>query len=94
MIVLDAAGLALFAVGGTQKALIYNHPFSPSARTLRVGGSTIRDYVSAAYPMFLARPCLPPQPWQDGGDDLGRRVGLPLRLAAILGGGVRFGLRL
>ena len=51
MIVLDAAGLALFAVAGTQKALIYKmHPFIailPGTIT-GVGGGTIRD-------MFLAR---------------------------------------
>jgi uncharacterized membrane protein YeiH len=51
MIVLDAAGLALFAVAGTQKALIYKmHPFIAIllGTITGVGGGTIRD-------MFLAR---------------------------------------
>jgi uncharacterized membrane protein YeiH len=51
MIVLDAAGLALFAVAGTQKALIYKmHPFIAIllGTVTGVGGGTIRD-------MFLAR---------------------------------------
>ena len=48
---LDAAGLALFAVAGTQKALIYKmHPFIAVllGTITGVGGGTIRD-------MFLAR---------------------------------------
>ena len=70
IIVLDAAGLALFAVAGTQKALIYKmHPFIAIllGTITGVGGGTLRD-------MLLAQPrcqlcCVPmstpPLPWQD-----------------------------
>jgi uncharacterized membrane protein YeiH len=56
MIVLDAAGLALFAVAGTQKALIYRmHPFIAIllGTITGVGGGTIRDMSLARIPTVL-----------------------------------------
>ena len=61
MIVLDAAGLALFAVAGTQKALIYKmHPFIAIllGTITGVGGGTIRRHVPGANTYSLARRCL------------------------------------
>ena len=56
MVVLDAAGLALFAVAGTQKALIYKmHPFIAIllGTITGVGGGTIRDIFLARVPTVL-----------------------------------------
>jgi uncharacterized membrane protein YeiH len=56
IVVLDAAALALFAVAGTEKALLYNMP--PFIATLLgtitgVGGGTIRDIFLAQVPVVL-----------------------------------------
>jgi uncharacterized membrane protein YeiH len=58
LMVLDAAGLALFAVAGTQKALSYAIP--PFIATLMgtitgVGGGAIRDILLMLHPRDLAR---------------------------------------
>lgn len=60
MIVLDAAGLALFAVAGTQKALIYKmHPFIHSARDhYRSGWRHDSRYVPGPRTQCPARRCL------------------------------------
>jgi len=68
MIVLDAAGLALFAVAGTQKALIYKmHPFiAILLGTImewvegRFATCSWREYLPSCAPMSM-----PPRPWQD-----------------------------
>jgi uncharacterized membrane protein YeiH len=56
MMLLDAAGLSLFAVAGTQKALDYKiHPFSAAllGAITGVGGGTIRDIFLAQVPRVL-----------------------------------------
>jgi uncharacterized membrane protein YeiH len=98
MIVLDAAGLALFAVAGTQKALIYKmHPFiSILLGTITgVGGGTIRDILLARVPNVLRADVYATAAMAGSAAMiLSRKLGLPPTLAAILGGVVCFGLRL
>jgi uncharacterized membrane protein YeiH len=56
IIALDAAGLALFAIAGTQKALIYKmHPFIAIllGTITGVGGGTVRDILLAQIPTVL-----------------------------------------
>ena len=56
MMVLDAGGLALFAVAGTEKALDYKiHPFMAAllGTITGVGGGTIRDIFLAHVPRVL-----------------------------------------
>jgi uncharacterized membrane protein YeiH len=56
IMLLDAAGLALFAVAGTQKALLYGiHPFIAilMGTVTGVGGGTIRDVLLATIPRVL-----------------------------------------
>ena len=56
MMVLDAGGLALFAVAGTEKALDYRiHPFMAAllGTITGVGGGTIRDIFLAHVPRVL-----------------------------------------
>ncbi len=56
MMVLDAAGLALFAVAGTEKALDFKiHPFMAAllGTITGVGGGTIRDIFLARVPRVL-----------------------------------------
>jgi uncharacterized membrane protein YeiH len=56
MMVLDAGGLALFAVAGTEKALDYQiHPFIAAllGTITGVGGGTIRDIFLAHVPRVL-----------------------------------------
>lgn len=97
-IVLDAAGLALFAVAGTQKALSYgiSAPIAVLMGTITgVGGGTIRDLLLAQIPAVLrfdiyATAAL-------AGSALmvaGRRAGLPPRATALLGGLSCFTIRL
>jgi uncharacterized membrane protein YeiH len=56
IMVLDAGGLALFAVAGTEKALIYKmHPFIAIllGTITGVGGGTLRDVLLAQIPTVL-----------------------------------------
>jgi uncharacterized membrane protein YeiH len=56
ILVLDAAGLALFAVAGTEKALLYQmHPFIAIllGTVTGVGGGTVRDIFLAHVPNVL-----------------------------------------
>jgi uncharacterized membrane protein YeiH len=56
ILVLDAAGLALFAVAGTEKALLYKmHPFIAIllGTVTGVGGGTVRDIFLARVPLVL-----------------------------------------
>jgi uncharacterized membrane protein YeiH len=98
IVVLDAAGLALFAVAGTQKALIYKmHPFvSILLGTITgVGGGTIRDVLLAQVPTVLRADVYATAAMAGSATmAVARRLGLPPALAAILGGVVCFGLRL
>jgi uncharacterized membrane protein YeiH len=98
LLVLDAAGLALFAVAGTEKALDAGiHPLSAIllGTITATGGGTLRDLFLARIPSILrvdvyATAAL-------GGALLlvvGRRCGLPPALAAAIGGVACFVLRL
>jgi uncharacterized membrane protein YeiH len=56
ILLLDAAGLALFAVAGTEKALLYEiHPFIAIllGTITAVGGGTVRDILLARVPNVL-----------------------------------------
>jgi uncharacterized membrane protein YeiH len=56
IMVVDAAGLALFAVAGTEKALLYEiHPFIAIllGTVTAVGGGTVRDIFLARVPLVL-----------------------------------------
>jgi uncharacterized membrane protein YeiH len=98
MIVLDAAGLALFAVAGTQKALIYKmHPFIAIllGTITGVGGGTIRDMFLARIPTVLRADVYATAAMAGSAAMImARKLGLPPTLSAILGGVVCFGLRL
>jgi uncharacterized membrane protein YeiH len=98
MIVLDAAGLALFAVAGTQKALIYGmHPFIAVllGTITGVGGGTIRDMFLARIPTVLRADVYAVAAMAGSAVMIvSRKLGLPPTLAAVLGGVVCFGLRL
>ena len=98
MIVLDAAGLALFAVAGTQKALIYKmHPFIAVllGTITGVGGGTIRDMFLARIPTVLRADVYATAAMAGSAVMIfSRRLGLPPTLAAVLEGVVCFGLRL
>lgn len=95
---LDAAGLALFAVAGAQKAL--NYGIGPFIATLMgtvtgVGGGVIRDLLLARVPLVLVADIYASAAFV-GGVALvaARRFGVPPVAAALLGGGVCFVLRM
>src|SRR5713226_10145906 len=95
---LDAAGLALFAVAGTEKALIFKmHPFIAIllGTITGVGGGTIRDMFLARIPTVLRADVYATAAMAGSAAMIvGRKLGLPPTVAAILGGLVCFGLRL
>ncbi|MCX4163547.1 MULTISPECIES: trimeric intracellular cation channel family protein [Paraburkholderia] len=95
---LDAAGLALFAVAGAQKALDYR--IGPFIATLMgtvtgVGGGVVRDILLARVPMVLAADIYASAAFV-GAVVLvaGRRFGLSPMVAALLGAGACFALRI
>jgi uncharacterized membrane protein YeiH len=98
IVTLDAAGLALFAVAGTEKAL--DHGIHPSVSVLlgaitAVGGGVVRDVLLAQVPAVLrvdvyATAALAGSLVMV----IGRRVGVPRVSAALLGGAVCFTLRM
>ncbi len=95
---LDAAGLALFACAGTQKAL--NYGIGPFIATLMgtvtgVGGGVIRDLLLARVPLILVADIYASAAFV-GGVALvaARRFGVPPVAAALLGGAVCFVLRM
>lgn len=97
LMVLDAAGLALFAVAGAQKALSYG--IGPFISTLMgtitgVGGGVIRDILLARVPMVLVADIYASAAFV-GGVVLvvGRRFGVSPMAAALLGGAACFILR-
>ena len=98
MVVLDAAALALFAVAGTQKALIYKmHPFVAIllGTITAVGGGTLRDILLARIPLVLRADVYATAAMAgSAGMILSRKMGLSPTLAAFLGGVLCFGLRL
>ena len=98
IVVLDAAGLALFAVAGTQKALIYKmHPFVAVllGTITGVGGGTIRDMLLAQVPTVLRADVYATAALAGSAAMImARKLGMPPTIAAILGGVVCFALRL
>jgi uncharacterized membrane protein YeiH len=98
IVVLDAAGLALFAVAGTEKALIYKmHPLIAVllGTITGVGGGTGRDILLARIPLVLRADVYATAAVAgSAGMILGRRLGLSSTLAAVLGAVLCFGLRM
>jgi uncharacterized membrane protein YeiH len=98
LMILDAVGLALFAVAGTQKALGYGIP--PFVATLMgtitgVGGGAIRDILLMHVPAILYTDVYATAALVGSAVMvLGRKVGLHPTLAAVLGGVACFSLRL
>jgi len=95
---LDAAGLALFAVAGVEKALAYG--ISPFIATLMgtitgVGGGTVRDLLLTQVPAVLRVDIYATAALAGSIVVIaGRGLGLPLRATAIAGGVACFALRL
>lgn len=94
---LDAAGLALFAVAGTEKALAYGiHPaVAPLMGTITgVGGGTVRDILLTHVPGVL-RIDIYATAALAGSIVMvvGRRLGVRVRWTAVAGGAVCFALR-
>jgi uncharacterized membrane protein YeiH len=97
LIDVDAAGLALFAVAGTQKALNYGiHPFMAilMGTITGVGGGTVRDILLAQIPTVLRADVYATAAMAGAAVMiLGRKLGLSPAVTAILGGVVCFVLR-
>ncbi len=97
LMILDAAGLALFAVAGTQKALGYGIPpfISILMGTITgVGGGAIRDILLMHVPIILYTDIYATAALAGSAVMvLGRRLRLHPTLAAVLGGVVCFALR-
>ncbi len=97
IVVLDA-GLALFAIAGTEKALIYKmHPFIAIllGTITGVGGGTVRDMLLARIPNVLHADVYATAAMAgSAGMIAGRKLGLPSVVAATVGGILCFGLRL
>ena len=95
---LDAAGLALFAVAGAQKALAFNiGPFvSALMGTITgVGGGIVRDVLLARVPMVLVTDIYASAAFAGAAVVIaGRRIGLPPAAAALSGGVVCFAVRM
>ena len=94
---LDAAGLALFAIAGTEKALLYKmHPFIAVllGTITGVGGGTIRDLFLARVPRVLEADVYATAALAGSvGMILCLKARLKPGLAAVLGGMVCFLLR-
>lgn len=98
LLILDAAGLASFAVAGAQKALNYGlHPLVSilMGGVTAVGGGTIRDMLLAEVPMVLKSEVYATGALAGAAVVvLCRRVGLSEFWSGMLGGAVCFGLRI
>jgi uncharacterized membrane protein YeiH len=98
ILVLDAAGLALFAVAGTEKALLYEiHPFIAIllGTVTAVGGGTVRDILLARIPNVLRSDIYATAAMAGAAVMIaGRKLKLSDTWAAALGGGFCFALRL
>jgi uncharacterized membrane protein YeiH len=97
LIDVDAAGLALFAVAGTQKALNYGiHPFMAilMGTITGVGGGTVRDILLAQIPTVLRADVYATAAMAGAAVMiLGRKLGLRPAVTAVVGGVVCFVLR-
>jgi uncharacterized membrane protein YeiH len=98
ILVLDAAGLALFAVAGTEKALLYEmHPFIAIllGTVTAVGGGTVRDIFLARVPNVLHADIYATAAMAGAAVMIAsRKLKLSPTWAAILGGVTCFALRL
>ncbi|ARP96251.1 trimeric intracellular cation channel family protein [Bordetella genomosp. 13] len=98
MVVLDAAGLALFAVAGVEKALLYGiHPFVAALMGVltAVGGGAVRDLLLARVPAVLNSDIYATAALAGAvAVLLCRRLGWPPAAAGIFGGVLCFAIRL
>jgi uncharacterized membrane protein YeiH len=98
ILVLDAAGLALFAVAGTEKALLYGiHPFIAIllGTITAVGGGTVRDVLLARVPLVLRSDIYATAALAGAAVLIAcRKLKVPHTIAAIAGGTFCFTLRL
>lgn len=98
ILVLDAAGLAMFTAAGTEKALEYEmHPFvAVLLGTLTgIGGGTVRDILLARIPIVLRADVYATAAIAGSAVMiLARRLGVHPVLAAFLGGAACFLLRM
>jgi uncharacterized membrane protein YeiH len=97
ILVSDAAALALFAVAGTEKALLYKmHPFIAVllGMVTAVGGGTVRDIFLSRIPLVLHSDIYATAAMAGAVVMIaGRKLKLPPTWAAVLGGVVCFVLR-
>ncbi len=97
ILVLDTAGLSLFVIAGTEKALLHNlHPFIAVlvGTVTAVGGGTIRDFFLARIPRVLVTDVYATAALAGAVVMiLGRRLRLSPAVAALCGGAVCFLLR-
>ena len=98
ILVLDAAGLALFAVAGTEKALMYEiHPFIAVllGTITGVGGGTVRDILLARVPNVLRSDIYATAAMAGAAVMIAaRKLKVPHTWAAVAGGTFCFVLRL
>jgi uncharacterized membrane protein YeiH len=98
MLVVDAAGLALFAIAGTEKAMLYKLPAFVAVllgTITAVGGGVIRDMFLAQVPHVLRAEVYATAAIIGSAlMGAGGRLGLSARWAAVLVGAVCFVLRL
>jgi uncharacterized membrane protein YeiH len=98
ILVLDAAALALFAVAGTEKALLYEmHPFIAVllGTVTAVGGGTVRDIFLARIPLVLRSDIYATAAMVGAVVMISlRKLKLSPTMAAMLGGVVCFTLRI
>ena len=97
LMMLDAAGLSIFAIAGTEKALLYKmHPFIAVllGTITGVGGGTIRDVFLAQVPRVLQADVYATAALTGSiVMVIGRKLRLPDVLSALLGGLVCYTLR-
>jgi uncharacterized membrane protein YeiH len=97
ILVLDAVGLSLFAVAGTEKALLYKmHPFIAIllGTVTAVGGGTVRDLFLARVPLVLRSDIYATAAMAGAAVMiLSRKLKVPPMWSALLGGVVCFTLR-
>jgi uncharacterized membrane protein YeiH len=97
ILVLDAAGLALFAIAGTEKALMFGmHPFVAIllGTITGVGGGTVRDVLLAQVPGVLRADVYATAALAGSAVMIGCwKAKIPRAWAAVLGGAACFLLR-
>jgi uncharacterized membrane protein YeiH len=98
IVVLDAAGLALFAIAGAEKALDYRIPSVVAillGTITAVGGGTMRDVLLTHVPAVLRVDVYATAAMAGSAAMIGgRRLGLSPASAAVVGMAVCFGLRI